>query len=211
MNDYKLKAKGRALTSIGKNKNIRLRDSGFIPANLIAKGQSTILSLPEKDFQLLIQRGLRSSSIIDLCLETESGTSEHKVVVKEIQRHPVNGRFLHADFYKTTNGEQLSVKIGVEVKGIAKGVKLGGLMEQHINFINVRTEPEKLQEKVEVDVSDLDIGAVIRFDDLKIPKEWTVIGIKANPIVLKIAHARVVSTVEESGAEESSDETPSDE
>ena len=194
MKSYSLNVKKRTEEK-GKNEVGRLRRAGSIPGNLIAKGKSSPLSFGEKDFGNLIKAGLGSSSIIKLAMMERGEAAE--AIVKELQRHPVNGKFLHVDFYKVSKGEKLWVKVAIEPHGLAKGVKAGGALEQYINNINVRTVPEALQELIEVDVTNLDKGEAVHFQDLNIPKEWET-RIEGNPIVLKVARARVtVDTADE--------------
>ena len=188
MKAYSLNVKKRGEREKGKNKAGRLRRKGWIPANLLSKEGSSLLSFEEKDLGSLVNAGLRSSSIVKLEMAEEGST---EAVVKELQRNPINGRILHVDFYKVTKGKKLSVKIAIEPQGLAKGVKAGGALEQYIHNISVRTVPEALAEVIEVDVTNLDKGEALYFNDLNIPKEWET-RIEGNPIVLKVARARVV-------------------
>ena len=187
MKTYNLSVKKRLEKEKGKNAIGRLRRDGRIPANLLSKEGSSLLCFAEKDFGNLINSGLRSSSIVKLDME---GGASVEAIVKELQRHPVSSKILHVDFYKVTKGKKLSVKIALESQGLAKGVKAGGALEQYIRNINVRTVPEALQEVIEVDVTDLEKGDALHFEDLNIPKEWET-RIEGNPIVLKVARARV--------------------
>lgn len=204
MKSYSLNVKKRTKSEKGKNQVRRLRRSGHIPANLIAKGQSLPLSFGEKDFRNLINRGLGSSSIVDLNIEDRENP---QAIVKELQRHPIDGRFLHVDFYQISKGERLWVKIAIEAKGLAKGVKAGGALEQYIHSIKVRTVPEKLQESIELDVTNLEKGDTVHLNELNLPKEWKTL-IEGNPIVLKISRARIaLSDAEETEEQKESTET----
>ena len=205
MKSYSLNAKKRIEIEKGKNQVGRLRRSGRIPGNLISKGKSSLLSFGEKDFKALVIAGLGTSSLIQLALEGEESS---QAIVKELQRHPVNGELLHVDFYKVSKGEAFWVKVAVEPRGLSKGIKAGGALEQYINNLDVRTAPESLQEVVEIDITNLEKGESIYFKDLNLPKEWEV-GMEGNPIVLKVAHARVTvsSTTEETEEHKESSET----
>ena len=193
MPTYKLEAQTRNSSECGKGHARRLRRKGALPGNLIAQGKSTLISVPDKELETLIKSGLRSSSIIDLSI---TGGAKVQAIIKELQRHVVNNKVLHVDFYQITENKRLQVKIGVEPVGTAKGIKLGGALEHYIRNLQVRTTPESLKEVIEVDISNLNVGEALYLKDLNIPQEWDVI-IEGNPIVLKIAQARVSTAAEE--------------
>ena len=94
----------------GKNVARRSRVAGKVPANLIGSGKAEALELDAKDFDRLIQSGLRQSSEIQLDVEGE-GTI--KVLAKEIQRHPVSGEVLHVDLYRINPSQKLRVNVPV--------------------------------------------------------------------------------------------------
>ncbi len=188
MKNYNLNVKNRSEELKGKNHAGRLRRSGMLPGNIIAGGKSALVQFAEKDIEMLIKSGLRNSSV--LSMEGESSAAGKQVVVKEIQRHPVTNRIQHIDFYQLTKGKRLLVTVGVVPNGLAKGVKSGGILEQFIHKLRVKTVPEALKEVVDVDVTNLELGQAIRLGDLNLPSEWDVV-IQGNPIILKVAYARV--------------------
>ena len=166
MKQYMLKAISRKKQEKGKNHAGRLRRSGIIPANIISAGKSSSLSLVEKDFTTLINDGLRSSSLIDLNVDEAGGS---QVVVKEVQRDPINGKLLHIDFYQVTKAKLLTVKIDIVPVGSAKGIKAGGALEHYIRSLKIRATPEALQESIELDISELEVGQAILFKDMQLP------------------------------------------
>ena len=144
----------------------RSRVAGKIPANLIGSGKSEALEVDGKDFERLLQSGLRQSSEIQLAVD---GDSAVKVLAKEIQRHPVSGAVLHIDQYRINPDQKLRVNVPVETKGYARGVKAGGALEHYIRQLRVRTPPGSLKEKIEVDITNLQVGGQIHLKDLDIP------------------------------------------
>ena len=196
MKEYKLNIKERAKDQIGKNISGRFRKSGMVPANVIATGNSTLIQFVEKDLELLIKAGLRNSSLINLENENGGGGgSKKQVVVKEIQRHPVTNKILHVDFYQVTHGKTLTVNVAVNPVGLAKGIKAGGSLEHLIRKLKIKSKPESLKEVIEVDVTNLELGQAIRFEDLKLPADW-IVKMEGNPVIVKIAYARVAAVEE---------------
>ncbi len=190
MKTYALKTKNRLKGEKGKNAAGRLRRQGIVPANLMSKGSSSLLSFLERDFEALVKSGLRSSSLIELDTEKEG---KLQVVVKEYQRHPISAKLLHADFYQVEKDKAFLVRIGIEPRGTAKGIKMGGALEHYVRSIQVQTTLEALQEVVEVDISHLEVGQAVYLEDLRLPSAWKVL-LDANPIILRIARARVSGT-----------------
>ena len=180
----------------GKNEMNRLRTAGFIPGNLIADGKSTPISFGTAEFQKLLATGLRQSSFFDLKVE---GGEDARVYVKEIQRQPVTGDVLHVDLYRITPGKRIALSVAIETRGVSKGVKAGGAMEHFIRSIKVRANPESVKEVIEVDVTNLDVGAALHMSDLDIPEDWDV-RMPGNPIVIKVAASRTSRAQEEEGA-----------
>ena len=179
-----------------KNASRRLRNQGIIPANYILDGKPQLVSVIEKEFVHLLNTGLRQSSLIDLSYEGQS----NPVVVKEIQRHPVNGSLLHIDFFSAGSDAKIKVKIAIELDGIAKGVKRGGALEHYIRHITVKSKPSDLQDVIKVDISDLDVDDSIYFKDLKLNDNWD-IRITGNPIIARVAKSRLsaAGSTDESG------------
>jgi large subunit ribosomal protein L25 len=175
-----------------KNANGRLRRAGSIPANLIQDGVSTPITIPEADFMKLLGSGLRQSSLINLDMK---GGDSSRVIVKEIQRHPVSGKILHLDFFGAKPKKKLSVKIGIELDGTPIGVKKGGALEHYIRSIKLKATPESLIDVIRVDVSGMDVGQSVHLRDLPIHSDWD-IKVTGNPIVAKIAKSRLVAAEE---------------
>lgn len=177
-----------ARTTRGKNEARRLRASGHLPANLMGQGQSTPISINEKEFERLLASGLRASSKIELNL---AGTKQ-EVLAKDVLRHPVSGRVLHVDFYKTAPGHKFRLKVPVELKGFARGVKAGGALEHYVRFLDVATDSQSIIENIEVDVTDLGVGDAVHVNDLTLPSSWDM-KLSGNPVICRIAESRVTA------------------
>lgn len=176
-----------------KNASGRLRSGGLIPANLIQDGASSLITVNEKEFQQLLNSGLRQSSLIEMSVD---GGSDNKVVVKEIQRNPVTGKILHIDFFATRPSKKVKVQIGIELQGIAPGVKKGGALEHYIRTVQVKSTPESLTDTIKVDISKLDVGDSVYFKDLPLASDWD-IRMQGNPVVVRVAKSRLTSATDD--------------
>ncbi len=78
---------------------------------------------------------------------------ERMVLVREMQRHPVTGRVLHADFYEVDLTERLVVSVPLHFVGKAAGVVAGGILQPILREIEVECLPTEIPEFIEVDVT----------------------------------------------------------
>src|SRR5262245_47691461 len=97
----------------GKNENVRLRQSGRIPAVIYggAKGSEPLAVDPKQLMKILhSQSGV--NTLISLKLE---GGGDARVLVKEYQLHPVTHALLHADFYRVAMDKVLRVTVQIHL------------------------------------------------------------------------------------------------
>lgn len=190
----------------GKQLVKRLRQKGFIPAVVYkGGGASTSLKLSEKEFVKIIGTKAGMNVIINLKIADAAKGKEKTVMIKEIQRDPVRGSVLHVDFNEISLTETLKFKVKIEPKGEPLGLKEGGTLERVMWEIDVECLPTAIPEKLEVDVSKLNINDSVFVKDLMVPEgvkvlpapELIVMSVKP-PFVEKVAEAVPV----EEGAEE---------
>ena len=110
---------------------------------------------------------------------------EHKAIVKEVQCHPVKDNVLHVDFYEVVANRPIVVGVPIAPKGLAEGVRAGGKLMTMIRKINVRALYTQIPEKLNIDVTSLQLGKSIKvgelsFDGLELvtPKEVIVCTVK---------------------------------
>ena len=199
MENRTLKAVKR--TKTGKNENNRLRAAGKVPANVIGNGETTPITLDEKDVIHLINSGVRQSSQINLDTEGE----KHAVFIKELQRFPVSGAVRHIDLYKLTPGKKIITRIAIETTGTAKGSKLGGRFEHLLHEVVVKTTPEDMLEVISLDVTNLGIGDTIKISDLDKKPSWEVM-INGDPIIASVIKTKAMIAAERAEAMEKSNE-----
>ena len=117
-------------------------------------------------------------------------------LVKSLQRHPVTGKVLHVDFYHVRPGRKVSLLIPIEGTGVPAGVKAGGILEQKLGSLRVKAASEAIREKLEVDLTGLQIGASFKIADLKLPPAWENV-LNPQQIVFKVSYSRLAMAGEE--------------
>lgn len=154
-----------------KSENNKLKRESKVPAVVYGRGYGPInISVDEKElFKILKERG--ESSLINLELNGET----FPVLIKEVQRHVLKDTFEHVDFFKVSMDEQVEYNLPVILKGTAKGLKLGGVLQHQKHEITVKSLPDDMIESLEIDISDLDIGDALTVGDLKVDNKITIL------------------------------------
>lgn len=162
-----LSAKRRA--GKGKGDNRKLRSSGFVPAVVYGRGEETrSVSLDAHELELLFARVHVENTIIALKIEGERAPI--KALVREVQTHPARGTVLHVDFYQIHAGERVQVQVPIAFVGTAAGVKAGGMLQHTMDEVDIRCSADAIPERIEVDVSQLQIGDSVHVGDLPVPE-----------------------------------------
>lgn len=155
-------------TDFGKNASRRVRKKGFIPGVLYSHGKSENIQVPEKEFFKLFKGRISESVIFDLLTTDKKDTTEKMAYVKDFQADPLTGEILHLDLFKVTKDEKIHTHVKIEFTGTAKGIKLGGILEVDLRELEVECLPMDLPEKIQINVTDLDIGDSIHVKDLNL-------------------------------------------
>lgn len=152
----------------GKGPVRRLRAAGWIPAVLYGHREDTrVLSIDSHELERLLSRISVENTLITLDIEGEKGPPV-RALVRDLQVHPFKPEVVHLDFYQIHAGERVDVEIPIELTGNAAGVKMGGILQQVLHDLAITCLPDQIPEKVEVDVSLLEIGDSIHVHELSL-------------------------------------------
>jgi large subunit ribosomal protein L25 len=153
----------------GKGAAHRIRREGRIPAVLYGRGMETYsLTLNPAELEKILTSGARENTLIGLKIRgAGSEKIGHKVVMlKDLQVHPLQRTYLHADFCAVAMDEKIEVEVPIRLTGKAEGVKSGGILEQPRREVRIRCLPSDIPEFIEVDVSGLKIGDSLHVQDV---------------------------------------------
>ncbi|HEY1405006.1 MAG TPA: 50S ribosomal protein L25 [Spirochaetota bacterium] len=159
-------------TETGKNSNNRLRVKGFIPAVMYSHGTAENIQVDKKAFNTVFGKRISESVIVDLDVD---GKQKCHVFVKDYQIDPVSDEIVHLDFYKITEGEKIRTSVPLVIVGISSGARLGGVFEVLDRVLHVECLPVELPEKIELDVTSLQIGESIQVKDIKGPASMKIL------------------------------------
>jgi large subunit ribosomal protein L25 len=163
-----LNADPRERTGSNKARVIRNID-GMVPAIIYgAEKDSLNIKLRLNELTKASQNELFYTQVLLI----KTGEEEEKVVLKELQRDPAKGKFLHADFQRVSRKTKLKVVIPVNFvnEDDCEGIKNeGGVISKSIREIEILCSAGNIPESIDVDVIDLPLGGSIRLTELNLP------------------------------------------
>ncbi len=173
MSSYTIPADIRVAT--GKGAARRLREKGKIPAILYgSKTDPIMLEVDSVLLERMIRQGAGESSLIDINVRSENKESTHTVILKELQVDPVKQFFRHADFHEISMDKEITLEITLELVNTPAGVEQGGILETIRRSLTVSCLPGNLVDRIQVDVSGMDIGDTLHVKDVDLPPGLTV-------------------------------------
>lgn len=163
------------------------------------------LAVKYSDFERAF-RVAGESTLIDLKIDQGETL---KVLVHEVQKNLMLGKFLHVDFYKVNMAEKIKTEVEIVFVGEAQVVKeAGGVIVKTLDKLSLECLPNDLPRAIEVDLGVLKkIGDIIRVADLVLPAEIHVLNNPETTVVLaeemkqEVIKEEVAATTPAEGAE----------
>jgi len=190
-NEIILNADLRVRTGTNKTREIRREDS-MVPAIIYGnKEESKNIKLRLNELTKASENELFYTQVLKILLEG----NEEKVVLKELQREPVKGKFLHADFLRVSSKTKLKVIVPFRFNGEeeCEGVKTdGGVLAKVISEIEIACLAGNIPESIDIDISNLKLNEAIRLSDINLPEGAEIPGFDAenDQMVVSVAPPR---------------------
>lgn len=202
----KLTAEVRA----GRKKGLarELRRNGLIPAVCYGPDQEPIaLSTDPKALADAISGPLGYNTVMELSVEGDGAPSEPVLVMlQDRQYHPVSRKTLHVDFLQVSTEREVHVRVPFELFGKSVGVQAGGRLARVFRELPVHCLPTAVPEKLEIDVSALDLGDLRKVSDLELPEGVTIELEQSQTLVSVVAPSAAQTAAEEGEEEEGAEE-----
>jgi large subunit ribosomal protein L25 len=176
----------------GKGVARKLRVAGRIPAVLYGQGRDPLsLTLEPRVLEKLLKTE-GHNAIFDLAGD---GVGSRTVLVKSVQRHPVRGELIHADFFEINAAETITVSVALHLVGTPVGVSQeGGIVDHQLREIELECLPSAIPESIDVDIAGLEIGEGLHVSDLVLP-EGVELMTHAELAVVSVLAARIEEEV----------------
>jgi len=176
-----------------KGKARQMRREGRIPATLYGARLAPVsLALDPKEVGRILQSESGHNTIFSLAV---NGGETTAAMLVDWQREPLKNRLLHVDLKRIALDQVIRVKVPVQIRGEATGVKLqGGILEVVTREIDVECLPADIPEHITVDVSALSIGQNLRVSDIQLEGNRKVLTDADRVVAHVVAVKEVVET-----------------
>ncbi len=195
----------------GKGAARRLRRNNRLPGVVYGPGEESIKVQVDPDEIRAAVRAHEGSlpvfSVVGI-KEAEKLTG-NVVQVRELQTDPISHEYLHVDLMKVDMSKQITVEVPVHFTGTARGLKMGGIMDEPVRKIDVICFPTDIPEYIEIDTTHLNIGDSIHLKDVRLPRGCSV-DTNVDVTVVSVILPKRVKEAEEVG-EETAEEAAAEE
>jgi large subunit ribosomal protein L25 len=149
----------------------RLRRSGQVPGILYGGTEEPFaFSVDERE----LRHALAASGAV---LDLELGGKTTSAVLKDSQHNVVRGDTLHVDFLRVRLDVAIHAVVPLELVGgdDAPGVTEGGVLEHVLREVNIEALPNEIPERLEADVSAMNINDTVFLSSVKAPDGVTIL------------------------------------
>jgi large subunit ribosomal protein L25 len=161
--------------NVGKSDAGQLRAEGKIPCVLYGHESQTHFWAFAYDLKTVLYTPETYKVHLDI-----DGT-KYEAIVQEAQFHPLNEGILHVDFLALQADKEVKLELPLEFVGTSPGVRAGGKFAARIRKIKVKGLPKDLPASIQVDISELELGKVVRVKDIVVGK-YKILDVPNNPI-----------------------------
>lgn len=144
----------------------RLRRGGLVPGVVYGGGEDPVsFSVDDRALRHVLAG---AGAVIELSVDGEQATP---VVLKELARHPVDGHTVHVDLLRVRLDRAIQSTVPLTLVGedSSPGVKEGGVLEHVTRELNVEALPGDIPDRVEHDVSGMQIGDTLLLEGITPP------------------------------------------
>ncbi len=193
-----------------------VRRDGRVPAIIYGETPETLaISVSERE----LVRELHKPGFFRRLYDIEVDGGRHRVLARDVQRHPVTEKPLHVDFLRIGAGARVSVAVAVvfDNEEQSPGLKRGGVLNVVRRDVELVAPAVALPEALHVDLSGLEIGDSVHISQVRLPpdctptiadRDFTIATIAAPTVVAEEAAAAEEAAVEEAAVEEAEERAP---
>lgn len=201
-----LEAKKRSEFNSAKAKT--LRSEGYIPCIIYGDNRDPEEICIASD---LLNKYAKKSNFFSTVFEIKNVDKKgQKFVAKDLQYHPVTDLPIHADFLRVGAGSKVEVRVPIKFvhEEASPGLKLGGVLNVLVHEIDVVCDPEKIPDKIEIDLTGFEFHHTVHSNSVDLPEGITLpVGAKNFTIATVVAPTLLKKEEEEQAQATSSEGT----
>ena len=178
----------------GTSSSRRMRSDGLLPGIIYGSDkESNIVEMNLNQVEKILKNHSSDSVLIEVDLEDEGPV---RVLLKEVQYHPVTSSILHVDLQRVVAGKPIQVDVAIELNGEPEGVKSGGIIDHKIHSLSVECLPKDMIESIPVDITNLEIGDSLTVSDITVSSKIKILS-DENLQVISINAPKVIDSNDE--------------
>jgi large subunit ribosomal protein L25 len=172
----------------------RVRSEARIPAIVYGhKEEPVAVSLDSHDFTEAVHHGHR---LLDIQIKSK----KQKVIIKDLQYDHLGKEIIHADLMRVSATERVKVEVPIELKGTAKGTHEGGIVEEHLDHLEIECRATEIPDRIIIRITDLGVADSIHAGDIELPD-----GVKLvtdSDVLVAVCHIVAAAKTAEEAEEE---------
>jgi large subunit ribosomal protein L25 len=188
----------RERDELGSRRSRRLRAQGFVPGVLYGKGHARAIVVPERVLRAAVTGPSGLHAILDVVIEGQK--TVHPSVLADYQQDPIRGTLSHIDLREVRLDQPIHATVTIQLVGESVGVKSGGVLSLVTREVNVEALPANVPEHIDVDISAMEVGDVLRLEDLRHIEDVTFLDDPHETVIATVSVPRGYAELEEAEA-----------
>jgi len=193
----------RERDDLGSRRTRRLRAQGLVPGVLYGKGHARAIAVPERELRAAMTGPSGLHAILDVVLEGQK--TVHPSILAEYQQDPIRGTISHIDLREVRLDQPIHATVVVQLVGEAVGVKSGGMLSLVTREVHLEALPTDVPEHIEVDVTRMEVGDVLRLADIPAIADVTLLDDPQETVIATVSVPRGFAELEEAEAAEAAE------
>jgi len=195
----RLKLEVREREDLGSRRTRRLRSQGLVPGVLYGKGHARAITVPERELRAAMTGPSGLHAILDVVLEGQK--TVHPSILADYQQDPIRGTISHIDLREVRLDQPIHATVVVQLVGESVGVKGGGMLSLVTREVHLEALPADVPEHIEVDVTRMEVGDVLRLADIPTIANVTLLDDPQETVIATVSVPRGFAELEEAEAE----------
>ncbi len=148
---------------VGSKHTARVRAAGKLPVIVYGhKKEPTAISVNAHDFVKMLHHGHR-------LFDVEMDGGKETLLLKDIQYDHLGKDIIHVDLVRVDLTEAVKVTVPLELRGISKGSHESGIIDEHLDHLEIECKVTEIPEHIVVMIKDIGIGDTLHAGDIELP------------------------------------------
>ena len=196
----RLKLEVREREDLGSRRTRRLRSQGLVPGVLYGNGHARPIVIPERELRAAMTGASGLHAILDVVVEGHK--TVHPSILADYQQDPIRGTISHIDLREVRLDQTIHATVTIQLVGEAVGVKSGGMISLVTREVHVEALPSDVPEHIDVDVTNMEVGDVLRLADIRAIENVTLLDDPQETVIATVSVPRGFAELEEAEAAE---------